>query len=93
MAFYGPGVYTLDLGYDDEASRQQLRWECFGESRAEHPMDGVLVIDPGLAETPFAYVEGRIWLRARRRSARALGVSAGSNRVRGWPSGSEARWR
>jgi hypothetical protein len=58
---YGDGVYALDLGYAT-ATRQQLRWECFGESRPQHPMDGVLVIDPGLAEAPFAYVEGRIWL-------------------------------
>jgi len=58
---YGEGVYALDLSYET-ASRQQLRWECFGESRPEHPMDGVLVIDPGLAEALFAYVEGHIWL-------------------------------
>jgi hypothetical protein len=58
---YGEGVYALDLGYA-AATRQQLRWECFGESRPDHPMDGVLVIDPGLTEALFAYVEGRIWL-------------------------------
>ncbi len=58
---YGSGVYALDLGYDN-ASRDRLRWECFGDSRPEHPMDGVLVIEPGLCEEPFEYVEGHIWL-------------------------------
>lgn len=42
---YGPGFYALDIGFDD-AMRDQLRWECFGDARPEHPMDGVLVLDP-----------------------------------------------
>jgi hypothetical protein len=58
---YGPGFYALDVGFDD-ATRDQLRWECFGDARPEHPMDGVLVIDPSLADTPFEPMDGRIWL-------------------------------
>ncbi len=58
---YGPGFYALDIGFDD-ATRDQLRWECFGDARPEHPMDGVLVIDPGLADTPFEPMDGHIWL-------------------------------
>jgi len=57
----GPGFYALDLGPDD-ASRDDLRWECFGDARPEHPMDGVLVLDPALAEPPFELQEGHIWL-------------------------------
>jgi hypothetical protein len=38
---YGPGFYALDVGFDD-ATRDQLRWECFGDARPQHPMDGVL---------------------------------------------------
>jgi hypothetical protein len=58
---YGPGFYVLDIGFDD-ATRDQLRWECFGDARPEHPMDGVLVIDPGLADAPFEPMDGHIWL-------------------------------
>jgi hypothetical protein len=58
---YGPGIYALDLGYED-ASRDDLRWECFGDARPEHPMDGALVLDPALSDEPFEHVEGRIWL-------------------------------
>jgi hypothetical protein len=58
---YGPGFYALDLGPTDE-DRDQLRWECFEHSRSAHPMDGVLVLDPGLAEPRFVYQDRHIWL-------------------------------
>lgn len=58
---YGPGFYALDIGYED-ATRDQLRWECFGDARPEHPMDGVLVVDPSLADMPFESMDGHIWL-------------------------------
>jgi hypothetical protein len=58
---YGPGFYALDVGCDD-ATRDQLRWECFGDARPQHPMDGVLVIDPSLADSPFESMDGHIWL-------------------------------
>jgi hypothetical protein len=58
---YGPGFYALDVGFDD-ATRDQLRWECFGDARSEHPMDGVLVIDPSLADVPFEPMDGHISL-------------------------------
>ena len=58
---YGPGFYALDVGIDD-ATRDQLRWECFGDARPEHPMDGVLMIDPSLAYAPFEPMDGHIWL-------------------------------
>jgi hypothetical protein len=58
---YGPGFYALDIGYED-ATRDQLRWECFGDARPEHPMDGVLVVDPSLADVPFEPMDGHIWL-------------------------------
>lgn len=56
---YGPGFYALDIGYED-ATRDQLRWECFGDARPEHPMDGVLVVDPSLADMPFESMDGHI---------------------------------
>ena len=58
---YGPGFYALDLGPGD-ADRDRLRWECFDDSRQGHPMDGVLVLDPDLAEPPFEFQERHIWL-------------------------------
>ena len=58
---YGPGFYALDLGPDD-ASRDDLRWECFGDARPEHPMDGVLVLDPDLAAPSFEFQGRHIWL-------------------------------
>jgi hypothetical protein len=58
---YGPGFYALDLGYD-AASRDELRWECFGDWRAEHPMDGVLVLDPQFAEPSFEHIDRHTWL-------------------------------
>ena len=58
---YGPGFYALDIGYED-ATRDQLRWECFGDARPEHPMDGVLVVNPSLADVPFEPMDGHIWL-------------------------------
>lgn len=58
---YGSGFYALDIGFDD-ASRDELRWECFGDARPDHPMDGVLAIDPGLADSPFQLMDGHIWL-------------------------------
>jgi hypothetical protein len=58
---YGPGLYALDVGFE-AAAREQLRWECFGDARPEHPMDGVLVLDPSLADVPFKLVDGHIWL-------------------------------
>ncbi len=58
---YGPGFYALDIGFED-ATRDQLRWECFGDARSEHPMDGVLVLDPNLADVPFKQVDGHTWL-------------------------------
>lgn len=58
---YGPGFYALDAGFDS-ATRDQLRWECFGDARPEHPMDGVLVIASSLADAPFEPMDGHIWL-------------------------------
>jgi hypothetical protein len=58
---YGPGLYALDLGPGQE-DRDQLRWECFEHSRSAHPMDGVLVLDPGLAEPRFFHQDRHIWL-------------------------------
>lgn len=60
---YGMGFYALDLG-PDQATRDQLRYECFGDSRPEHTMDGVLVLDAYLAVPPFEQVGGHIWLQA-----------------------------
>jgi hypothetical protein len=58
---YGPGFYALDLGPDDD-DLEGLRWECFEDSRSAHPMDGVLVLDPRLAEPGFFYQYRHIWL-------------------------------
>jgi len=58
---YGPGFYALDIGFED-ATRDQLRWECFGDWRVEHPMDGVLVLNPQFAEPPFEHIDRHIWL-------------------------------
>jgi hypothetical protein len=58
---YGPGFYALDIGFEG-ATRDELRWECFGDARPDHPMDGVLVLDPSLADSPFEPVGGHIWL-------------------------------
>ena len=58
---YGPGFYALDLGPDD-ASREDLRWECFGDARSEHPMDGVLVLDPDMAVPSFEHQGAHVWL-------------------------------
>jgi len=58
---YGPGFYALDLGPQDE-DLEQLRWECFEYARSTHPMDGVLVFDPALAEPRFARQYRHIWL-------------------------------
>lgn len=58
---YGPGFYALDLGPDD-ASREDLRWECFGDARPEHPMDGVLVLDSDVATPGFERQASHIWL-------------------------------
>lgn len=58
---FGPGFYALDLG-PDEAAREQLRVECFGDAREDHPMDGVLVLDADLSVPPFERQEGHIWL-------------------------------
>lgn len=44
LGTYGPGFYALDLA-PDEASRDQLRFECFSDARPEHPMDGVLLLE------------------------------------------------
>jgi hypothetical protein len=58
---FGPGFYALDIGFG-VMSREDLRWECFGDARQEHPMDGVLVLDPVLADVPFERVERHIWM-------------------------------
>jgi hypothetical protein len=58
---YGPGFYALDLDPRDH-DLERLRWECFEHARSTHPMDGVLVLDPGLAESRFVYQERHIWL-------------------------------
>lgn len=60
---YGPGFYALDLAPED-ADRERLRWECFEDSRSAHPMDGVLVLDPGLSEPRFSLQDRHIWLLA-----------------------------
>ncbi len=57
---YGSGFYATDLCYRD-ATREQLRDACFNGWRPNHPMDGVLILDPGLAETPFQHEDERIW--------------------------------
>lgn len=66
---YGPGFYALDLGVDD-ATRDQLRWECFGDARPEHSMDGVLAIDPSLADPLFKPMDGHVWLMEASRGSR-----------------------
>jgi hypothetical protein len=58
---YGPGFYALDLGPQGE-DLDQLRWECFEHARSRHPMDGVLVLDPALADPRFAHQDRHIWL-------------------------------
>lgn len=58
---YGPGFYALDLS-PDAGSRDELRWECFGDARSDHPMDGALVLEASLAVPPFAHQERHIWL-------------------------------
>lgn len=58
---YGPGFYALELGPHDD-DRDRLRWECFEDARSEHPMDGVLVLDPGLSVPRFIHQYRRIWL-------------------------------
>jgi hypothetical protein len=58
---YGPGFYALNLG-PDEASRDALRLECFRGARPDHSMDGVLVLESGLAVPPFEFQEDHIWL-------------------------------
>jgi hypothetical protein len=67
---YGPGFYALDVGFED-ATREELRWECFGEARPGHPIDGALVLDPSLADAPFELVDGHIWLMAASWGSRA----------------------
>ena len=57
---YGPGFYALDLAPGDDLD--SLRWECFEDVRSSHPMDGVLVLEPGLAVPPFVFQEHHIWL-------------------------------
>jgi len=85
---YGPGFYALDIGFED-AARDRLRWECFGDARPDHPMDGVLVLDPNLADVPFNPVDGHIWLMGASWGSRApvegMIVAVGS-----WESG---EWR
>jgi hypothetical protein len=58
---YGPGFYALDIGFED-TTREELCRECFGGARPEHPMDGVLVLDPSLADVPFTRTDGHVWL-------------------------------
>jgi hypothetical protein len=58
---YGPGFYALDLG-PTELSREELRWECFGDARPNHPMDGVFELDPALAVPPFEPCSQHIWI-------------------------------
>jgi len=58
MGTYGPGFYALDL--DPNADRAQLLYECFGDAR-DHPMDGVLILDPAAAPTPFRHEELHRW--------------------------------
>jgi hypothetical protein len=58
---YGPGFYALDLAPGD-ASRDELRFECFGDARQDHPMDGVLVLEADFSEPPFEFQAGHIWL-------------------------------
>jgi hypothetical protein len=60
---HGPGFYALDIA-PRETTREELRWECFRDGRLDHPMDGVLVLDPGEAEPPFEHQEAHIWLMA-----------------------------
>ena len=86
---YGPGFYALDLG-PTAADRDRLRWECFDDARSEHPMDGVLVIDPALAETPFEPQEGHIWLMPVERGARAPYIGHMVIAIGVWSAG---RWR
>jgi hypothetical protein len=60
---YGPGFYALDLA-PEAADRERLRWECFEDSRPAHPMDGLLVLDLGLSDSPFDHQDRHIWLLA-----------------------------
>ncbi|HST56246.1 MAG TPA: hypothetical protein VLJ42_10205 [Solirubrobacteraceae bacterium] len=84
---YGPGFYALDIGPKD-ATRDQLRWECFGDSRPDHPMDGVLVLNPVFADVQFARVEERIWLMnaswGSRTSIEGMIVAIGEWTSSGW---------
>jgi hypothetical protein len=59
---YGTGLYALDLGPND-ATREELRRACFDDSRQDHPMDGVLIFDTGLAAPPFEYCARHIWIQ------------------------------
>lgn len=58
---YGPGIYALDLA-PGQASRDELRWHCFGDARPDHPMDGALAIDASLSVRAFERVDSHIWL-------------------------------
>lgn len=58
---YGSGFYATDAGPADH-SAEELREICFGDSRASHPMDGVLVIDTQVAYPHFQFMDGHIWL-------------------------------
>jgi hypothetical protein len=58
---YGPGFYALDLGPED-ATREELRFQCFGDARPDHPMDGVLVLEAELSVPPFESQYEHIWL-------------------------------
>lgn len=58
---YGSGFYATDAKPRDH-STEELREVCFGDSRPEHPMDGVLVIDTEVAYPHFEHVDDHIWL-------------------------------
>lgn len=61
---YGPGFYALDLSPDAAAGGDlDLRWECFDDSRPDHPMDGLLVLEADLAVPPFEHAGAHIWLQ------------------------------
>lgn len=57
---YGEGFYLLDLA-PDGADAEVLRYECFADGR-DHPMDGVVVLDPGMLGDEVEFVERHIWM-------------------------------
>ena len=54
----GRGLYALSEPPDGE-DPDELRFWCFGDARPEHPMDGVLVLDPSGFDPDWEPIESR----------------------------------